>query len=173
LPVPACAHCFTGTEAEARAYVALGLYVGFTGTACMPRRGAPLRALLRAGAVPLDRILLETDAPFMHPGSEDKALRAAAQAREDAERAKRQQQQQPQASGGGDSGKKKKKKKKPRRAQLRCLPEHVRDVARTVAACLGVGEDEVMRRTTANARRFFGDRFGLEAVPLLQNALDD
>lgn len=67
---PAVVHCFTGTPAEAARYVELGLLVGLTGTVCMERRGKRLRRLLREGVVPLDRLMLETDAPFMHPQSE-------------------------------------------------------------------------------------------------------
>ena len=37
--------------------------VGFTGTLCKQQRGAPLRALLPI--IPLDRIMLETNAPWM------------------------------------------------------------------------------------------------------------
>ncbi|OQR86489.1 hypothetical protein ACHHYP_10488 [Achlya hypogyna] len=61
---PAVVHCFTGTAAEARVYVALGFYIGITGFICKPH-GAELQALLRDGAVPLDRLVVETDAPYM------------------------------------------------------------------------------------------------------------
>ena len=40
-----------------------GYYIGFTGTICKKERGAPLRELLPS--IPLDRIMVETDAPFM------------------------------------------------------------------------------------------------------------
>jgi len=60
---PVVVHCFTGTEAEAQAYVDRGYYVGFTGTICKAQRGAPLREFLPR--LPLDKIMLETDAPFM------------------------------------------------------------------------------------------------------------
>ena len=60
---PVVVHCFTGTESEAMAYVERGFYLGFTGTICKNERGAPLRALLPR--IPLDRIMVETDAPFM------------------------------------------------------------------------------------------------------------
>jgi len=60
---PVVVHCFTGTEQEAQAYLERGFYIGFTGTICKYERGAPLRALLPK--IPLDRIMVETDAPFM------------------------------------------------------------------------------------------------------------
>jgi len=50
LPLPpACVHCFTGTAQQAAAYVAAGLFIGLTGTVCMPRRGRQLRQLLHDG----------------------------------------------------------------------------------------------------------------------------
>jgi TatD DNase family protein len=58
-------HCFTGTAEHLRAYLDLGLHVGVTGWVCDERRGAHLRALLRE--IPRDRLMLETDAPFLLP----------------------------------------------------------------------------------------------------------
>mmetsp|Transcript_35276 Transcript_35276/g.105377 ORF Transcript_35276/g.105377 Transcript_35276/m.105377 type:complete len:340 (-) Transcript_35276:131-1150(-) len=60
---PVVVHCFTGTKEEAHAYLDRGFFVGFTGTICKKERGAPLRELLPS--IPLDRIMVETDAPFM------------------------------------------------------------------------------------------------------------
>jgi TatD DNase family protein len=58
-------HCFTGTTEELRTYLDLGLHIGVTGWVCDERRGLHLRALVRD--VPLDRLMLETDAPFLLP----------------------------------------------------------------------------------------------------------
>jgi TatD DNase family protein len=58
-------HCFTGTAEEARTYLELGLHLGITGWICDERRGLHLREVIRA--VPLERLLLETDAPFLTP----------------------------------------------------------------------------------------------------------
>lgn len=58
-------HCFTGTEQEARETLARGLYLGITGWVCDERRGLELRALLPV--IPADRLLLETDAPYLLP----------------------------------------------------------------------------------------------------------
>jgi TatD DNase family protein len=60
---PIVVHCFTGTEGEALDYIERGYYVGFTGTICKKERGAPLRAFLPK--LPLNRLMVETDAPFM------------------------------------------------------------------------------------------------------------
>jgi TatD DNase family protein len=64
--VGAVIHCFTGTPQDAAAYAALGLYVSFSGIATFPSRSSdPIRAAIRE--VPLDRILIETDAPYLAP----------------------------------------------------------------------------------------------------------
>jgi TatD DNase family protein len=57
-------HCFTGTTALATAGLALGLHVSFAGILTFPK-AAPLRETARH--VPLDRVLVETDSPFLAP----------------------------------------------------------------------------------------------------------
>ena len=57
-------HCFSGSAELARQLVQLGWYVGFTGVVTFKNAR---RALEAAVACPLDRILLETDAPYMAP----------------------------------------------------------------------------------------------------------
>jgi TatD DNase family protein len=59
------AHCFTGGPRELAAYLDLDLYVGVTGWVCDERRGADLRAAVPS--IPLDRLLVETDAPYLLP----------------------------------------------------------------------------------------------------------
>ena len=61
----AVAHCFTGERDELRAYLDLGLYIGITGWICDERRGRHLLELVRE--IPHDRLLLETDAPYLTP----------------------------------------------------------------------------------------------------------
>lgn len=58
-------HCFTGGPAEAEAYLALDLHLGITGWICDDRRADPVRAALPH--IPLDRLLIETDAPYLTP----------------------------------------------------------------------------------------------------------
>ncbi|RQO30274.1 hydrolase TatD [Taibaiella sp. KBW10] len=60
---PAVVHCFTGTLQEARQYLDNGFYLGFTGAVSDTRRFAHLESVLKY--VPLDRMMIETDAPFM------------------------------------------------------------------------------------------------------------
>lgn len=59
------AHCFTGGEAELRAYLDLDLYIGITGWICDERRGAHLKEIIHL--IPADRLLIETDAPYLLP----------------------------------------------------------------------------------------------------------
>lgn len=61
----AVAHCFTGTLAEAQAYVERGLWIGITGWICDERRGLHLREVVRH--LPAERLLLETDGPYLLP----------------------------------------------------------------------------------------------------------
>ncbi len=61
----AVAHCFTGEKAELHAYLDLGLYIGITGWICDERRGRHLLELVRD--IPADRLLLETDSPYLTP----------------------------------------------------------------------------------------------------------
>ncbi|MDW7709095.1 MAG: YchF/TatD family DNA exonuclease [Deferrisomatales bacterium] len=57
-------HCFSGDEAFARAVLALGFHLSFPGTVTYPRNEALRQA---AASVPLERVLLETDCPFLAP----------------------------------------------------------------------------------------------------------
>ena len=58
-------HCFTGQGDELAAYIEAGLYVGITGWICDERRGLHLRDLV--GQIPLNRLMIETDAPYLTP----------------------------------------------------------------------------------------------------------
>ncbi|HEY6483608.1 MAG TPA: TatD family hydrolase [Steroidobacteraceae bacterium] len=59
------AHCFTGSREQLQCYLELGLAIGITGWICDERRGAHLLALVRD--IPADRLLLETDGPYLLP----------------------------------------------------------------------------------------------------------
>ncbi|MFW6094228.1 MAG: TatD family hydrolase [Pseudomonadota bacterium] len=58
-------HCFTGSRDDLTRFLDLGCYIGITGWVCDRRRGGPLRELVPH--VPLDRLMVETDAPFLRP----------------------------------------------------------------------------------------------------------
>jgi TatD DNase family protein len=59
------AHCFTGGRSELEDYLALDLYVGVTGWVSDERRGQSLREAVPH--VPADRLMVETDAPYLLP----------------------------------------------------------------------------------------------------------
>jgi len=61
----AVAHCFTGGKEELHAYLDLGLYIGITGWICDERRGRHLLELVKE--IPRERLLLETDSPYLTP----------------------------------------------------------------------------------------------------------
>jgi len=63
-PLAAVLHSFTGTAAEAAEALAMGCHVGFAGMVTF-RSSAALREV--AQTVPLDRLLIETDSPFLSP----------------------------------------------------------------------------------------------------------
>jgi TatD DNase family protein len=57
-------HCFTGGQELARRALALGFYVSFSGILAFPRAEV-IQSVARE--VPLDRLLIETDSPFLAP----------------------------------------------------------------------------------------------------------
>lgn len=59
------AHCFTDRVEQARDYLDLDLYIGITGWICDERRGLHLREVVPH--IPRDRLLIETDAPYLLP----------------------------------------------------------------------------------------------------------
>ncbi len=58
-------HCFTGTREALFDYLDLDLHIGITGWICDERRGAELQRLV--ANIPLPRLMLETDAPYLLP----------------------------------------------------------------------------------------------------------
>jgi TatD DNase family protein len=99
-------HCFTGGEKAFTEAMSRGWYVSFSGIASF-KSFAPIELLRR---VPEDRLLIETDAPYLAPA--------------------------------------------PKRGK-RNEPANVVHVAAAVARHLGVEPDDLARRTTSNARRFY------------------
>ncbi len=63
-PFAALLHCFTSSRALAEAALDLGLFISFSGVVTF-KKSEELRAIARD--VPLDRILIETDAPYLAP----------------------------------------------------------------------------------------------------------
>jgi len=61
-------HCFSGTSEEMQQYIHLGFYIGITGILTLKERGANLRKML--SQIPAERLLVETDAPYLTPAPE-------------------------------------------------------------------------------------------------------
>ena len=57
-------HCFSGDAAFAEEVLALGFYISIPGVVTFPKAAAMQEAVRQ---VPLDRLLLETDGPFLAP----------------------------------------------------------------------------------------------------------
>ncbi|MDO5848888.1 MAG: TatD family hydrolase [Methanobrevibacter sp.] len=62
-------HCFTGTKIEAENYIDLGCHIGVTGWICDMKRGKSLQKAVTA--IPSDKLMIETDAPFLIPKNFD------------------------------------------------------------------------------------------------------
>ncbi|MCP4624998.1 MAG: TatD family hydrolase [bacterium] len=66
-------HCFSGNQDELDQYLSLGLHIGITGILTIKSRGAKLRQLV--SGIPIDRLLVETDAPYLVPVPEKNRIR--------------------------------------------------------------------------------------------------
>lgn len=66
-------HCFTGTRDALEAYLELDCYIGITGWICDERRGKHLIDLIKL--IPKNRLMIETDAPFLTPRNMDEKPR--------------------------------------------------------------------------------------------------
>ncbi len=66
-------HCFSGNRKEMEAYLDLGLYIGITGILTIKSRGADLRQYVKD--IPVDRLLIETDAPYLTPAPQKNKTR--------------------------------------------------------------------------------------------------
>jgi TatD DNase family protein len=66
-------HCFSGNSAELDQYLDLGLCIGITGIVTMKQRGETLRHMIPA--IPADRLIIETDAPYLTPAPQKNKTR--------------------------------------------------------------------------------------------------
>ncbi|KAK3744768.1 hypothetical protein QZH41_013299 [Actinostola sp. cb2023] len=120
---PIIVHCFTGSKAEMNTYIAMGFYIGITGFICKEKAGKQLREAIKD--CPLDRILLESDAPYMIPNAPITDMDSI--------------------------GRSLVSKCQTGRNEPCTLPV----VAQTVAKCLGLKIEEVAKATTENSNRVF------------------
>ena len=72
-PIKGVVHCFSGNQNELDQYLSLGLHIGITGILTIKSRGRQLRK--RVLAIPADRLLVETDAPYLVPAPEKNQIR--------------------------------------------------------------------------------------------------
>ncbi|KAL3666856.1 hypothetical protein V7S43_007806 [Phytophthora oleae] len=72
---PTVVHCFTGTEKEMKKYLEMGFYIGLTGFVCMKPRGLAVKNII--SDIPIGRLMIETDAPFMYPYPADRRKKRA------------------------------------------------------------------------------------------------
>jgi len=66
-------HCFSGTRQEMFNYLDLGYHIGITGILTLQKRGEYLREI--APLIPEDRLLIETDAPYLTPAPQKNKFR--------------------------------------------------------------------------------------------------
>lgn len=66
---PVIIHCFTGSEQQALTYISRGFYIGLTGHLCKDKSDTGVRKILTDGLIPLEKLLVETDSPFMYPNT--------------------------------------------------------------------------------------------------------
>lgn len=70
-PIDGVVHCFTGNWAQAQEYLRIGMHLGFTGVITFPpKKSNPVvqRELQDVVCnIPIDRMLIETDAPYLAP----------------------------------------------------------------------------------------------------------
>ena len=64
---PAVVHCFTGSKEECIEYVNRGFYIGLTGflNKNQANGSTEIQDILRDGIIPLDKLMIETDAPYI------------------------------------------------------------------------------------------------------------
>ncbi|MEQ8766867.1 MAG: TatD family hydrolase [Planctomycetota bacterium] len=64
-PIRGVMHCFTGDAETAEAFLGLGLHISFAAQVTYPKKTEAIQEAARQ--VPLDRMLVETDCPFLPP----------------------------------------------------------------------------------------------------------
>ena len=149
-PDKVCIHCFTGGQSELDAYVSRGYWIGLTGFICMEKRGAELRQLITNSHLPLKRILIETDAPYMrgdkkyYMPQEMKLPISSLTCKKDGDK-----------EGATQDEKNRKGKNKRCRNQKHTQPGDVAAVARALSELLNIPYETVCQVTTANTKKFF------------------
>lgn len=71
---PTVIHCFTGNKEQLKMYLSKDFYIGLTGFLWKDKTTDGVRSILENKMIPLNRLLLETDAPFMYPNTRAASL---------------------------------------------------------------------------------------------------
>jgi TatD DNase family protein len=69
ISLPIVVRSFMGTTEEAQRYLDKGYYLALTGFLCKDKSDTGVRKLLEENILPLERLLVETDSPFMYPNT--------------------------------------------------------------------------------------------------------
>eukprot|EP00934_Nitzschia_sp_Nitz4_P006458 Nitzschia sp. Nitz4//scaffold49_size126201//52301//53272//NITZ4_003639-RA/size126201-processed-gene-0.68-mRNA-1//1//CDS//3329553140//6448//frame0 len=141
--VPILVHCFTGTKKQCQQYIDKGYYVSLSGYILKNSNDNCKEVLscLTEGVIPLDRLMLETDAPYMgFPGSRNLYLERNAEQLTTLNGKKRKRLQQGQYPNVPSS----------LPQVLACVTKHLR------VANPNLSLEEVATATTQNAQRFLG-----------------
>ena len=129
---PVVIHCFTGTVSELDDFLSRGFYIGFTGFICKPSNKEILEASSR---VPIDKIMIETDAPYMG--------------------FKNCRESYLEAEGSLENLSTKEKKKLLSKTYPN-VPSALPRVCEVLAQARSMPVENFARHTTDNAKRFFG-----------------
>jgi TatD DNase family protein len=135
-------HCFTGTLEEMKDYLELGLFIGLTGCSFKTQEGIQV-----AQQVPLDRLLLETDAPWC----DIRATHASAPLWSSFSKSRPDLAQMYQPASV-----KKEKWEKEKMVKSRCEPCGIGCIAAIVAESKGIQVEEVASAALENTRFLFG-----------------
>ncbi|GMI07624.1 hypothetical protein TrLO_g8285 [Triparma laevis f. longispina] len=129
---PVVVHCFTGTPSDLEDFLSLGFYIGVTGFVLKPAGSDVLSCLSR---IPKDKLMIETDSPYMG-FSNCRSTYAA--------------------SDPAISLKTSKERKKFVKSMYPNYPSSLTLVLDAVAKARGEGIEDVAKYTTENAKFFFG-----------------
>jgi TatD DNase family protein len=141
--IPVIIHCFTGTKVECVEYVKRGYYVSISGYILKESNDnyAEVTSSLKAGVIPLEKLMIETDAPYMgFSGCRQLYLEHNKEYVDSLNSKKRKRLQQ---------------------STYPNVPSSLVAVLDEVVKCLQendstITRDQVAKQTTENARNFFG-----------------
>ena len=134
-------HCFTGTVQECQAYIRRGYSISVSGYICKPTDSDDdTRACLSQHSIPLSKLMLETDAPYMgFAGCRQLYL-------------EKNVNQQSTTNTQMNS----KQRKRLQQGTYPNVPSSLPMVLEQVATLMGIPKEEVAQQTTSNAMAFFG-----------------